>query len=220
MITLQPINEFKKLDGKVYWGRHIINGADFDSFEPLNAIWARDNRRIYTYDSPLRGADRDTFCVLNKIFAKDKNKVYFLSGSIQDANPATFRALDAGWFVGAWNLESCQGYAADDVHVFHYVLTIGKPRLVRGADLPSFRVLQYGFAADKAQVYHEGVRLPKANPAKFRPLGHYYSTDDTRVYYGNTMLVGADPSTFHVSPNDQVYGFDKNHKYDRHRVVT
>jgi hypothetical protein len=34
MITLQPINEFKKLDGKVYWGRHIINGADFDSFEP------------------------------------------------------------------------------------------------------------------------------------------------------------------------------------------
>ena len=130
MITLQPINEFKRLDGKVYWGRHIINGADFDSFEPLNAIWAGDNRHIYITHSPLRGADRDTFCVLNKIFAKDKNKVYFLSGSIQDANPATFRALDAGWFVSAWNLESCQGYAADDVHVFHYVLTIGKPRLV------------------------------------------------------------------------------------------
>jgi hypothetical protein len=79
-------------------------------------------------------------------------------------------------------------------------------------------VLQYGFAADKARVYHEGVRLPKADPAKFRPLGHHYSTDDTRVYYGNTILEGADPVTFQVGPDDQVHGFDKNQKYDRHRA--
>ncbi len=33
MIALQPINKFKKLDGKVYWGRHTIETADYDSFE-------------------------------------------------------------------------------------------------------------------------------------------------------------------------------------------
>ncbi len=185
----------------------------------LNEIWARDKHRIYTYDSPLHGADRNSFSVLNKLFAKDKNKVYYLSGSIQDANPATFRALDAGWFVSSSNLETCQGYGADDAHVFHYVLTIGKPQLIKGVDLPTFRVLQYGFAVDKARVYTEGVRLPKADPAKFRPLGHHYSTDETRVYYGNTLLEGADPGTFQVGPNDQWHGFDKNQKYDRHKVV-
>ena len=173
MITLQPVNEFKKLNGKAYWGKRIISDADYDSFEGLNEIWARDKHRVYTYDRPLRGADRDSFTVLNKIFAKDKNKVYFLSGTIQGANPATFHALDAGWFVSIWNLESCQGYGADDAHVFHYVLTIGKPRLVKGADLPTFRVLQYGFAADKARVYTEGVLLTKADPPKFRLLGHH-----------------------------------------------
>lgn len=156
---------------------------------------------------------------MNKIYAKDKNKVYFLSGSIQDANPAAFRALDAGWFVSSSNLETCQGYGADDANVFHYVLTIGKPRLIKGADLPTFRVLQYGYAMDKARVYDEGVRLPKADPASFRQLGYHYSTDGTRVYYGNTILEGADPGTFQVSPDDQCHGFDKNQKYDRHKVV-
>jgi len=99
------------------------------------------------------------------------------------------------------------------------VLTIGKPRLIKGADLPTFRVLQYGFAVDKARAYTEGVQLPKANPAKFRPLGHHHSTDDIRVYYGNTILAGADPGTFQVGPDDQYHGFDKNQKYDRHKVV-
>lgn len=219
MSTTQPPHNFKKLNGKVYWGARAIKGADYDSFEPLNLIWARDKDRIYSYDLPLRGADRNSFTVLNALFAKDNHRVYFLSGCIREANPATFHALDAGCFVNAWDIVSCQGYAADDEHAFHHVLTIGKPRLIKGADVATFRVLDYGFAVDKARAYFEGVRLPKADPAKFRPLGHYYGTDGTRVYYSNTALAGADPATFSVGPDDQLHGYDKNNKYDRHELV-
>lgn len=219
MLSDPPKHRFKKSDGKVYWGTATIKNADYDTFEPLNTIWAKDKDRIYCYDTPLRGADRESFTVLNALFAKDKNKAYYLSGSIPQVNPATFRVLDVGWFESAWEgIESIQGYAADDTQVFHHVLTIGKPRLIKGADVASFRVLMRGFAVDKAKAYWEGWQLSKANPETFRPLGHYYSTDGTRVYYGNTMLKGADPATFQVGP-DELHGFDKNQKYDRHETV-
>lgn len=219
MDTTQPSHQFKKLNGKVYWGARVIKGADYDSFEPLNRIWARDKRHVYSYASLLRGADRDSFVALNPLFAKDKNSVFFLSGRIAEASAGSFRALDAGWFVNAWELVSYQGYAADDTHVFHYVLTIGKPRVIKGADVSTFRVLDYGFAADNAQVYFEGVRLPKADPVKFRLFGHYYGTDGVRVYYANMTVNGADPATFKVGAEDQLHAFDKNQRYEREKVV-
>lgn len=219
MLPNRLTHKFKKSNGKVYWSTATIKGADYDTFEPLNLIWAKDKHRVYCYDSPLRGADRDSFTVLNALFARDKNKAYYLSGFIKEANPATFRALDAGWFESEWpGIECIQGYAADDSHVFHHILTIGKPRLIQGADVATFRVRQHGFAMDKAKVYSEGWPLPKAIPGTFRLLGHHYSTDGTRVYYGNTILPGADAATFQVGP-DEFHGFDKNNKYDRHETV-
>ena len=106
MSTTQPPHDFKKLNGKVYWSARTIKGADYDSFEPLNLIWARDKHRIYSYDLPLRGADRNSFTVLNALFAKDNDRVYFLSGCIREANPATFHALDAGCFVALRQLSN------------------------------------------------------------------------------------------------------------------
>jgi hypothetical protein len=82
--------------------------------------------------------------LLNALFAKDQGNVFFLSGKIREAKAATFRALDRGWFIDSWGMESYQGYAADREQVFHYVLTIGKPRLIKGADVGSFRVLEHG----------------------------------------------------------------------------
>jgi hypothetical protein len=211
--------EFKKLNGKVYWGDRVVKGADYHTFTPLNHLWARDSRHIYVYDSRLRGVERDSFLILNPLFAKDRTRVYFLSGTIREASAPTFRALDAGWFLDDCDMVSYQGYGADDMNVFHYVLTVGKPRRIKAADVATFRVLDYGFAVDKAQVYYEGVRLPRAEPAKFRILGHLYSTDDTRVYYLNRPLIGADPATFTVRGKDQLDASDKNQRYYRGEVA-
>src|SRR5689334_11093278 len=114
MDSIQEPYQFKKLNGKVYWGARIVKGADYDSFEPLNETWGRDKHHIYTYDSRIRGADHDSFEVLNPLFARDRNSVFFLSGRVQEANATTFRPLDAGCFRNAWGLMSHQGYGADD----------------------------------------------------------------------------------------------------------
>jgi hypothetical protein len=212
--------KFTKSDGKVYWNGATIKGADYDTFEPLSFIWARDKTRIYTYGRPVRGADLETFEVLNALYARDRNRAYYLSGPIKEANAATFRVLDVGWFDSVWpGIVSVQGYATDDAQVFHHVLTIGKPRLVKGADVGTFRVVGLGYAVDKARVYYEGVPLLLANPESFRTLGHYYSTDGKRVYYANTLVLGAEADSFQVGPADQLHGFDEKHKYDRHEVV-
>jgi hypothetical protein len=53
----------------------IIKGADPQTFEILETIWARDDSHVYHFGSMLRQADPKTFAVLNHIFAKDANHV-------------------------------------------------------------------------------------------------------------------------------------------------
>ena len=215
----EPPHSYKRFKGRILFKTATVKGADYDTFKPLNHLWACDKTRIYCHSSPLRGADRETFAVLNALYAKDKNFAYYLSGKIPDANPATFGALDPGWHLNTWNMVSCQGYAADDEKVFHHVLTIGKPRLIKAADVLTFRVLNYGFALDANNVYHEGDRLPDATPATFRLLGHNYATDGERVYYLNRVVPGADATTFSVGA-DQFHAADKNRRYEWENVIS
>jgi hypothetical protein len=77
MVTEQAPHEFKKLNGKVYWGARVIKGADYDSFQPLSRIWARDKRHIYA-NTALIGADPATFKVgpEDQLHGFDKNQKY------------------------------------------------------------------------------------------------------------------------------------------------
>ena len=88
-------------DGKVRWRGYEVKGADPLTFEPLNHIWARDAKRVYTQPSVNKLADRATFEVLNCIFAKDKSRVFYLSGWVKEADAASFRVLDQGRILGS-----------------------------------------------------------------------------------------------------------------------
>jgi hypothetical protein len=213
-------------DGKVRWGGHEVKGADPATFEPLNHIWARDARHIYTQNSLNRKADRATFQVLNYLYASDKNHVFYLSGTIKEADAASFRVLDEGRVLSSGLSEkhpeqdwaySYKGYARDDFQVFHYVLTIGKPSVVRGADLNSFEPVGHGYARDKKHVYYELNQVKGCDPHTAVIWNQYFSGDKKRVCYLTGAIPGVDRASFEVISG--MAAKDKHHVYLRGAVV-
>lgn len=55
--------------------------------------------------------------------------------------------------------------------------------VMAGVNMPTFEVLDYGYARDARCVYYNGERLPGADPATFRILGDGYARDAWNVYY-------------------------------------
>ena len=197
----------------------------------------------------IRGADPASLRILNALYAKDEQRVYYRFGKVPKADLASFRVLDPGFFeppqeyrLNDWGYPDrrFQGYAKDDRQVFHYVLTIGQPSILRGADAETFEALQWGLARDRLRVYHERFRVDGAKPDEFRQINEFYSItnhsvychcgrveaadrlsfrvlfdmyakDDRFVYQGGGPIEGADPLTY------EVIGLSFVGK-DRHRV--
>lgn len=134
------------------------------------------------------------------------------------ADAKSFVVLDEGVFVNEWGLHSYQGYARDCNHVYYYVDTIGKPRIVKGADLTSFRVLKFCFAADESLVYYEGVPLKKAKPDSIKILGRMYAKDERHVYYGSTLIKHADPTSFEIIDESEMLSRDSQNEYERDEI--
>ena len=194
-------------DGKVRWRGYEVKGADPRTFEPLNHIWARDAKRVYTQHSVNRLADRTTFDVLNYIFAKDKSRVFYLSGWVKEADAASFRVLDQGRILGSGLCEKhsdqdwayrYKGYGKDNAHVFHYVLTIGKPSVVRGADPDTFEPAGRGYARDRNHVYYESNKVKACDPHAVVFWNDYFCGDAKNVYYLTEAIPGADRISFEV----------------------
>jgi hypothetical protein len=162
-------------------------------------------------DPPYRGIDRASYQILNALFAKDAKMVYYRCGKFPKADPASFRVLDPGFYrepveysldyPQSHGMPHFQGYARDDRDIYHYVLTIGKPSAIRGADLDTFTILRFGYAQDRNHVYHERLRVKGAKPGDFRQINPYYSTGGKAVYYLSEVLEGADPGSFQVLRN-------------------
>jgi hypothetical protein len=196
-------------DGKVRWGGYEVKHADPNTFDPLNHIWARDAKHVYTQDSINKLADVKTFEVLNEIYARDKNHAFYLSGVIKEADAATFRVLDPGFFMDD-NLTRHQGFACDATQIFHYALTIGKPCVLRGADPATFQVLPRCHGRDAKSGYFEKYRLKGSRAQAFRSLNDYFAADDRSVFYCDRAIPEADAASFGI--------FGQNWAKDRHRV--
>jgi len=196
-------------DGRVRWQGHDVTGADPATFSPLNHIWARDANHIYTQNSVNRLADLETFEVLNHLYARDKNHAFYLSGIIQEADAATFRVLDSGRHIReGWTRKpenedddlgfDYEGFACDATQVFHYVLTIGKPCVLRGADPATFKVLPNSYGRDAKSVYYEKYRLKGAKPQTFRQLNQHFAADERGVFYADRTMDDADAASFKI----------------------
>ena len=218
--TVQLDENFSKTHKQVYYRGHLIRGADPGTFEVIRDGWARDGRSAYSQSLRLK-ADRDSFVVLNQLYAKDRESAFYLGGTIEGADGGSFEVLDEGGFStgpGFW-YRHVQGYARDRLNVYHYILTIGKPRVVKGVDLETFQSLGFSFAKDARKVYHEGVRIQKADPETFEPLGAHYSRDSRRVYYANRTMDAADRDSFEVVEDRRILAKDRFHFYQNDRII-
>jgi len=205
-------------DGRVFALRRRVEGVDIETFEALNTLWARDRSAVYLYEKRLPNADRDSFTVLNEIFAKDCASVYWLGGILTEADANTFQVLDSGKHVSLFGSESFEGYAKDRAGVFHYTLTIGKPRRLRGADLSTFVVVRPPYARDKVSWYYAGNRIKQADPESFRLLGGLYAKDERRVYFADHVLEQAEPKSFEVVDEQKLISRDSYHTFKRDRI--
>lgn len=181
-------------DGKAWFRHNEIRGADLPTFQVINHTWAKDRRRVYTVGRVERKADPETFDVLNHLYAKDKNHAFYLGGVIKEADASSFVVLDNGIRSKGYHT----GFARDRERVFHYVLTIGKPNLLRGVDVESFEVLGHGYARDKNYAYYEWTRVKGADANSFGVLNSYFARDRRKVFYLNRVHPCADVESFGV----------------------
>lgn len=195
-------------DGAAYWGGARIAGAELETFVPLSHHYAVDARRVYCQDHALRGADRASFRVLNALYAKDDDKVYYYSSVLKDAEASSFEAV-GGDFDG----NSVRGYARDRNHVFHVVLTIGKPSIIKSASAATFRALGHGYGTDGSTIFHERTRLQGAKIDSWRYLGSGYSKDAHSVYFLGDRLTSAEAQTFEALPCAMFFGRDAHRFY-------
>ncbi|MGL6073536.1 MAG: DKNYY domain-containing protein [Fimbriiglobus sp.] len=198
------------------------------SIQRLNDTWSKDQKNVFCAGRKMAKADVTSFQVLNDLYAKDANHGYYLGGIIKEADATSFEVLDDGECVREHHNSfgdhvrtdrSLAGFAADEKNVFHYVMTIGKPCILKKAHRKSFEVLGYGFGRDQQNVYFEKSRLQGADAPTFEVIPPHWGKDKKSVYYGETRLPSADPQSFVVLSSHDYLAEDATHYYDRQSEI-
>jgi hypothetical protein len=204
-----PTHEFSVTDGVVRYRDATIEGADPESFQPLDDHYAKDARQVY-YASTYRvsqdyfttkrarvrvveGADGASFFrLLRDGYARDAQRVYFEGAPIEVEDVDTFELLDYGFAR-----DRGRGYYMEEP--------------VPGSDGTTFVVLDSHYAKDAQHLFHcdlepgvDGspprrvmVQLPAAEPASFLPLDSGYAKDADHAYYRG-RVIALDPDSFSV----------------------
>lgn len=226
-------------DGAVYYlnafpgSAFQIEGADVDSFEVLDAAYARDRHTVYLDGRRLPDADPITFAVLARPgYAKDARHI-FVRDRILSTDPAHFQLLggelakDSGavyWSDGTVLSHDPQHFvivsdtdhylfAKDGANVYVNGNTIA------GADPPSLRVLGGAYATDRDRVYYFSDAIVGADRASLRFLQDAYAADDRRAYWMGKEIPGADPGSFRVLNGAFECTADADRAYYRQQVI-
>lgn len=159
-----------------------IPDADPATFEIIDFNLAKDARRVWRTDVPIKGADAATAHVVKPGFVwKDKHSVYYQFTRLSGADPKSFRHLE-------------QAFYRDAKHIYW-----SSTRL-KGADVNTFRTFgdEVPYAADEHHVWFGDTQIPNVDAASFRLLHNHIFADKLGVYVSGRALsiVDADATTF------------------------
>ncbi|HAV64877.1 MAG TPA: hypothetical protein DCY13_21220 [Verrucomicrobiales bacterium] len=174
-------------DGKAYYMKSAIRGADAASFKRLLGPWARDKRKVYWASRACSGADAGSFEPLNIIYGRDKCAVFNQTSVLKGADRYTFEALDAGVddTGDIWQIyHPTVGYGRDASRVYF------AGQSVRDADPGTFVSLGNRFGRDKNHIYFEGRKLKGADLKTWRHWAGNLSLDSQFVYYETNRVAG------------------------------
>lgn len=210
-----------------------ISAAEPDSFEALDATYARDRSTVYVSGRPLLGADAATFELLERRgFARDRNHVYRNDRRLSD-DPDHFELLAGDLAKDSHAVYWPDGRVlSDDPAHFtvvstkdHYLFTKDRATVhvngnpIAGAAPATFAVLYGGYSRDAERIFYFDREISGADAASFHPLDGPYAADAARVYWMGTVIDGADPVTFRVLNADFECSADARRAYYRDREV-
>lgn len=175
-----------------------IEGADRNSFVDIGNYFAVDNKNIYYLGKKIENISSEGFKEFNQSIIKNKDNVYFLKtdvtikdGIVPEAIPLKFdsKSFDK---VGEENNQYFKDKNGIYYFDYHNLTDVSVENVnsffykIEGADISTFKGLDYG-----------------------------YSKDKNKVYCKNKELKGVDVKSFEViSTNDGVVVKDKNRNYE------
>lgn len=154
----------------------ILWRADYETFEVLDRVWAKDkNRAYYNLAHSVKPrvisfeVDGDTFELIDGKLAKDKNNIYCVDSVVGGVDAATFQLLGSNYFKDKDNV---------------YYGICGDKIIIKEADPETFSVLRYDYAKDGNSVYYKADIVSNADALTFQVLDSIrQSVDEKGVYF-------------------------------------
>ena len=176
----------------------VVDGADQNSFAPINSEYAKDNRQVYWKTLVIKGADPNTFVCLGQLYSKDKEKVFWREREIKGADPDSFQIVDG---AKLWSKDKKDFYFGESP--------------LRVIDVASFKIINKGWAKDGNAYYavaqFEKVGKVDCDYPTMKVLSERYGVDKNRAYYGAIPIESADVKTFQATGY-----FSANDKYRKY----
>lgn len=203
-------NSHAKDKNHAYYCGRIIEGADPETFKPVNKEYSVDANSIFYMEKRRSNASPESLRILKGKFALDSDSVYYSYESISEADPETFKILK-------------KGYSRDKNYVFYENRTLHE---VQEPD--QYKVLCHLWGRDSQRYYFKGAEIKGADYNSFQILrtssvSSSYAKDKNHVYYCSyfqskievSIIEGADIKTFKiVSNNMSGSAKDKNGFYN------
>ena len=215
---------YEKKNGAVYFKEYQLRSADYDTFEALNDVFAKDKHQGYYRGISLSNSDGASFVALDDYYAKDKATVFFCDNYIDFKLFETTRKDKivpvAGADVTSFALiPNAYTYARDKRRAYYQ----GEGFAVQ--DIASFEPLDYLFGKDKHVGYAHLKPIPGSHGPSFAVLSQQFAADNQHVYYAWSLVDGpappgigvvkaADPASFTAVglyyATDKTYAFYKD----------
>ena len=184
---------YLKTADRVYFESHWIEGADPDSFTPIQNHYATDTNAVYFMNLPQDDLDPVTLEFIGEKYLKDSGGVYYVSGyhrsKLAKADPNTFEFLS-------------ENYAKDIDSVFFMGGRFFTE--MEHANPASFEALSGAYGADKNYIYFNEYSLyPTPDRESFEIVSDRLSRDKDHVYYEFKAVEGVDMETFEYLGGDR-----------------
>lgn len=234
--TIEYIDHnFYKDKKNVYYGKEIIDGCNSDKVRILNNFYVADDKNVFfikkSHITILLNANPNAITV-NGQFAVDNKNVYYKGEIIENADCSTIKLIEDSNYIcdsksvfytnkqiaaSPENFEVLgYGYSKSGSRIFF------RDKLIRNADVNTFRPTGYGYAADKFAKYRFDNQYSKKFVKDMEHITGNYYKDLHNVYYHSNIIPNADVASFTYIPKDieddnnnriDYYAKDKNHIY-------
>ena len=217
---------YQTKDGSVYYKDFLMRSADYDSFQELNAVYAKDKATGYYRGIALDSSNGASFIAIDERYAKDATTIFYCDNYIDFKLFETTRKdkirripeADVGSFQAI-----AYDYAKDKFRAYY------KETGFAVIDVATFNPLDYLFGQDKKVGYFNFKPVPGSDGSSFAVLSRNFSKDNQAVYYSWTSLDGADAPGIRVIQKAHpgsftavglYYATDKDHAFYKDDLLT